>query len=138
MVVHEQPDAANAVIQPAGLIDSALNWIAPAYMSTNGSTGEISYYPKSLEGLSTQEIADLLTHELTHRKQVLTNSVIRGGEDYWRRPSEIAAYESQVRRAVGQGRGTSTPSFETGQDVYQTDTFLPSMRRQSLLQQLKK
>ncbi len=138
-VAQEQPDVMReAVVQPAGLIDRIVNYFKPAYLTTNSRSGDISYSPGNLAGKQPQEIADLLTHELEHRHQVKTGTVDRGGEPYHRQPAEMAAYEAQVRRAVGQGRSTTIPSFSTGEDIYQADIPLPNPRRQAMLQALRK
>jgi hypothetical protein len=138
-LAQEQPDVMReAIIKPAGMIDRIINYFAPSYMTTNPRSGDISYYPANLEGKQPQEIADLFTHELEHRRQVKTGTVDRGGEDYHRQPAEMAAYEAQTRRAVGQGRSTVVPSFWTGEDIYQADTNLPSTKRQAMLKALQK
>ncbi len=149
LVAREQPAATAGMPAPqqAGWFNQLLDVLTPSYMSTDPHSGDISYYPKHLEGKSTQEVADLLTHELTHRKQVKAGTVdVTGGggalgsTPYYRRPAEIAAFEAQVRRAVGQGRSTVIPSFENGADLYMADTNLPMPKggkRDALLQLLK-
>lgn len=145
LIAKENPDLEQgASIEPMGWLGRYAKPGAQAL--TNPFTGSISINEPMNVGQTKQQMADTLLHELTHRKQILSESPLQrvgsflkdllpSGESYNRRPEEMAAFEAEIRRAASQGRATYTPSFETGQTIEQADIPL---RRQSYLQQLKK
>ena len=145
LIAKERPDlATGASIEPMGLLGRLTQPTAQGL--TNPLTGSVYISGPMNEGQSTQQLADVVLHELVHRKQVLDktplqragkffNDLLPSGEPYHRRPDEMAAYEAEIRRAVGQGRADYTPSFATGQTIEQADIPL---RRKTLLQQMKK
>jgi hypothetical protein len=143
MIGAEYPQLDQGTPQPTGILGRMA--LPSADGVTNPMTGQVSLNVGNLQGRSTQEIADVLLHELTHRKQVLAKSPLQrvgtflsdllpNSEPYHRRPDEIAAYEAEIRRAVGQGRADYTPSFATGQTIEQADIPL---RRAAMIKQLK-
>lgn len=151
---QEMPaEEAGAVIQPMGLFGRGVfglkKLLAPGSSTlavTNPLTGNISYNRAESEGQSDANIADTLAHELRHRRQVLQTPVrerllhllgdlLPGGEPYHRRPDEMEAFNTEVERAVKEGRTAYTPDFWTGEFVPRADIPL---RRAAVLKGLKK
>lgn len=138
-------EEAGASIEPMGLLGRLA--VPGAQALTNPLTGNITYNPATNIGRSDAEIADTLLHELTHRKQIMARSIpqrigsmladaMLSGLPYHQRPDEMAAFEAEIRRAVGQGRSNYTPSFATGEMTRQADIDLPSSRA-AILRALK-
>jgi hypothetical protein len=140
---QEMPDL--APVETYGPISRLLMSGANAYASPGKS---IYLNPKQLQGYSPEDIADVLTHEQTHIKQmnqrgtnpiteVLSNSIFGRGlnpnEPYHRRPDEMEAFQAERDRRLKQGRGqTAIPSFATGEYYTPRDIRLrpPSQQTQ--------
>lgn len=171
MMKTEMPsEEASATIEPMGLGSEALNVLTdtipnlfrkePTYTAarTNPFTGNIVYQTgPQAQGQSTQQIADTLKHELTHRRQVLARTPaerrwkalrevnpfsVEGGTPYYQRPDEMEGFAAEVTRAANQGRSASVPSFWTGQSVPRGDEPLPGAaeraRREAYMARLRK
>jgi hypothetical protein len=121
LVREGHPDAGQATVQPMGWLGRVGSGGAMAL--TNPFTGAISINGPANLGQSTAEVGDTLLHELTHRKDVLAQSLpqrvgsflkdlLPAGEDYNRRPEEMRAYIAQAERALSQGRSTQVPTFD--------------------------
>lgn len=112
---------------------------------TNPFTGSVYYAPERMSGLSDEEVADTIFHELEHTSQVRGRTPIgrlksalglgEASAPYAARPDEIAAWNAEVRRAASQGRTKMRPQWNTGLYVDQGDIPL---RRQGLLAGMKK
>lgn len=124
-VRKEMPDVADAPVTPMGRIGQVLSKGA---LATTSPFGSVSYNPEALRGASPADIADTLTHELTHVRQSRAMSPFQkviailqgakqgfgGGMPYGQRPDELEAYQAEANRAVSQGRTPAPqPSFTT-------------------------
>lgn len=122
---QEMPDL--APVESYGPLSRLFMGGANAYTSPGK---KIYLNPKTLQGHNPQEVADTLTHEQEHVKQIgdnsvigeiLKNSVFGQGmnmpEPYHRNPREIEAFkaEEERRRKMGRGGTTAVPSFLTGE-----------------------
>lgn len=108
-VREEQPDVSGVSIEPSGFFGKLFGGRATATASP--WSGDISYNPDNMSGMSPDQIENILTHELTHSRQIqntpylsrFTNvlkSMIPGmDESYYNRPREMEAYQSERDRS---------------------------------------
>jgi len=121
-----------APVQPYGVFSRLASQGANAYV-TGGKNIYLS--GRNMAGTSPQEVADVLTHEQEHIKQVANagnpvanffKSILRPQEEYHRRPEEMAAYQAEKNRQDMMGRPrTYMPSFGTGEFKASRDINLP-------------
>jgi len=113
-----------APVQPYGPISRMALPNALAYASPGRN---IYVNPAMMQGQSSQDVADTLTHEQTHVNQMNQRggntlmeilNMFRGRDPYHQRPDEIEAYQSEVARRNRMGRTqTGIPEFTTGRPI---------------------
>jgi hypothetical protein len=107
----ENPDLANTSIEPVGWLGRMLMGSAEAI--TNPWTGNVSYDPNKMQQLSPNENENILTHELTHARQVgntpylqrlmgVGRSMLGMDDSYYDRPRELEAFQSERNRTLSQ------------------------------------
>ena len=119
-MAQEYPDQAGASIEPMGAIGRF--FAGPSYARTNPFTGNVSLNEPAMQGLSQNEVDQILAHELTHTRQAqamplsqklmlpingLMNSLgdLTGGKigtPYAQRPEEMEAFGTEADRANAQ------------------------------------
>jgi len=126
-----------APVQPYGFFSRLAQPNALAYVAGGGN---IYLNPDTNAGQTPQEIADTLTHEQQHVKQlsahspsmnVLLSMLSRNSEPYGRRPVEMEAYQAEKERRARMGRTQAPiPSFSTPGEFYvPKDTNLPNLNK---------
>jgi hypothetical protein len=147
----EMPDMGE--VETYGPISRLLMNRANAYTSPGR---KIYLNPSQLQGYSPEDVADTLTHEQEHVKQmnqrglnpvmeVLSNSIFGRGmnaaEPYHRNPDEMQAFQAEETRRKNMNRGgtTAIPSFETGEYYAPRDIRLrPPEQQQSIAERQRK
>lgn len=134
----ENPDLGE--VKTYGPISRFLLNQAQAYVSPGKS---IYLNPDQLAGMSPEDVADTLTHEQTHVKQMRERSpgffgpiremyheAMGSKEPYYQRPDELAAFQAEKDRRARMGRTqTASPSFLTGAYNVPTDKYLPTPKK---------
>ena len=127
-----------APVQPYGLLS---RFMQPQAMGYTSPGRNIYLNPKLMEGQTPQDVADILTHEQEHVKQMqergygplreFFHEMVPSGEPYHRRPDEMNAFNAEIQRRAKMGRAqTATPSFSTGEMQTADDIKLfPSYRK---------
>jgi hypothetical protein len=107
----ENPDVADVDIQPSGFLSKFLSRGANA--SASPWTGNVDYNPEVMNNLSQDEAENTFTHELQHARQTraqpyltragnvmksLLPGFLGGEEEYYERPREMEAYQSERNR----------------------------------------
>lgn len=130
---REMPDL--APVQPYGLLSRMYGSDAQAYTSPGRN---IYMNPAQMQGQSVQDIADILTHEQEHVKQMkerghssvgeFLRQAFTGQGPYHQRTDEMSAFQAEKDRRARMGRGgtTATPSFLTGEYNVPQDINLPN------------
>lgn len=117
----EMPDVSNVSVNP-----SSSNMLARFFMpkqsiaTTNPFTGNVTYNPDQLTGMSQGEIENTIAHELTHSRQaaaepfykVLMNALNPMRPDYYDRPEELVAFQAEKDRTLA--KHLSVPDPITG------------------------
>lgn len=137
--IARKEDPNLAPVEPYGFFSRLMQPNAQAYVNPGGST--IYMNPAGMQGQSPQDVADTLTHEQTHVRQMnapsysptmefLKNMLgINPAIPYGQRPTEMEAFQNEKNRRYKMGRmQTGVASFQHPTESYipQGDINLPS------------
>lgn len=139
-VLAEMPNIQPTTLSPSDSPMNITGWLMPrnAQAVTNPLTGNVTYNPEAMAGLSPQEQEQTLAHELTHVGQVqslpywqrmldIGKRMFTGDEHvpagiqpnsildnpYQWRPEEMAAFQAERQRATKMGLDFSDPVLGT-------------------------
>jgi len=135
-VRSEMPDVSNVPVQPYGFLGKAFMSGSQAF--TNPLTGSVYYNPERIQQGNPNDTENMLTHELTHSRQVLgqpfsqrlmgvARSLLPAGDSYQERPNEMAAFQAERDRTLSHHLDMPDPM------TMRTDITLPVSKRRAIL-----
>lgn len=130
----EAPDIKSTPVIPYGLVSNLQERIRPhlgldptqAYYAG----GNIYVNPDVMGSMQSEDVADTLLHELTHKRQAQSRSVVERLAEYinqrgpyGQRPDELEAYQVEADRRTRMGRpaGRVMPNFLTPGSHWEDD-----------------
>lgn len=129
----ENPDVSDVAIQEAGPI---ARFFAghKARAVASPWTGNVTYFPERMQGMSQDEIENVMQHELQHTRQtrqlnplqrlmMVGRNMLGMEEEYGRRPRELEAFQAEKDRS--RRLGLNLPDPYTGA----RDIQLPPMSK---------